>query len=134
MNPPKFQLGQMVHHQLGHSGMVTNIQFFDGEWLYAVSSPERDMGGPSGYPEDVLHAEPLTEEMKYKPRPFAPVEVDVSSVGKWISEAAKLIPPEEGNGYQPTLDAMNHVTMHHNALLEAIREFDRLAGVETKFR
>jgi hypothetical protein len=57
--------------------------------------------------------------------------IDLSSVEEWLGEQFQLqVPPEEGRGVQPTIDAINRVTDAHNALVQAVMDYCKFIGYE----
>ncbi len=133
MNDPKFQYGQMVHHKKADvKGIVCNIQVSPaGGWLYGIFLDGRG-SGPSGWDEELLSSEDV---VRPAPAPInAGLKVSFSSLDAWVSEAAKMIPPEEGHGVQPTIDLLNHITMHRNAMIEAIDAYCDHTKILSPFR
>lgn len=129
MSEPKFAVGQKVYHTrcVGRSGEVyARYHRGDGIWLYQVDEGHGREQGLGGYPEHVLSLDPVTEP----PKPKLYYKVNFGTLDAWMGEVALLLPPEEGGGFQPTVDLFNHITAHREGLRGAIEQFCKKVGIE----
>lgn len=127
MNPPKYELGQQVHVRVRPEEryIVKGIENFGDGWSYRLEN-----GGKwASYLEGGLLA-----DGEQAPPPDPLTLIDLSSLERWLREQYKILPPEEGNGYQPTVDLLNHVTEHRNGLVGAVQEYCEKVGLDDPFR
>jgi hypothetical protein len=127
MREAKYKVGQTLYNrQVRRSGVVVQAvfeRFVNGEWSYALDEGHGWGGGY--YPEWALSDVPVEPDRSYDKG----LKVDVSSLDKWITQAARIIPEEEGGGWQPTIDMLNAVTAHRTALINHIEKFCETMGV-----
>lgn len=130
MDEPKFKIGQVVYHTrcIERSGEVYAIHRGPREeWAYKIDEGHGRDEGVGGYPEHVLSSEKIAEP----PKPKLHYKVNIGSLDAWHNEAALLLPPEEGGGFQPTVDLFNHITAHREGLIRAIEQFCQKVGIES---
>lgn len=123
MKPPKYEIGQRVHVRVRPEEKYTvkGVENFGGDWGYIlINGHERAQYSEGG----------LLLDGEQPPPPDPRTVVDLRSLDVWLREQYKILPPEEGNGYQPTIDLLNHVTDHLNGLIGAIQAWCEKVGLE----